>query len=148
MKVRADVAELLHHGHSDRAIVRQLHVDAKVVAAARAHLGIPKAKPGRKPAASAENLFWLRVKPTDDGHMDWTGSRNSTGVPSLRHGGRNLSAYRIAYRIANNREPEGYALPNCEHDGCTKPGHHTDRTDRAQEKRVDALYGAIFGAAS
>ncbi|MGY0067687.1 hypothetical protein ACWZEH_12845 [Streptomyces sp. QTS137] len=146
MNVRADVAELLHAGYSDTAIARQLGVDRnKTVAPARTALGLPKAKRGVKPAATPEDLFWRRVRPLDDGHMEWTGYRDHNGSPSLRHGGRNLSAYRIAYRIATGRDPEGYALPSCGRDGCVKPGHHSDREDRAQERKVDSLYAAIFG---
>lgn len=165
MKVRADIAELLRAGHSDAAIARQLHVDKKTAAKGRATLGLPKSKPGKKPAASSEDLFWRRVKPTDDGHMEWTGF-SSAGTPCLRHGGRNQTAYRIAYRIANGRGPEGQALPSCGREHCVKPGHHEDRADREKrqqqereerakararaaaerqrEKRVDALYTAIF----
>ncbi|MFH9014002.1 hypothetical protein ACH4C6_21805 [Streptomyces sp. NPDC017943] len=159
IRIRPDVAELLHAGLSNRAIARQLGVDAKAtVAPARAALGLPKGKPGKKPAASAEDLFWRRVKPTDDGHMEWTGfySSSGRGTPCLRHGGQNQTAYRIAFRIANGREPEGQALPSCGHHQCVKPGHHEDRADRAErrrreraeqqrEKRVDTLFAAIFG---
>ncbi|MFB7461237.1 hypothetical protein [Streptomyces sp. NPDC056188] len=147
MKIRADVAELLHADHSNRAIARQLHTDAKAVAAAREHLGIPKAKSGYKGAATPEDLFWRRVKPTDDGHMEWTGFYIGS-TPGLRHGGRNHTAYRVAFRIANGRDPEGHALPNCGRDGCVKPGHHSDRADRAREQRVNSLYAAIFEGAS
>ncbi|MEV4335723.1 hypothetical protein [Streptomyces sp. NPDC049590] len=145
MKVRDDIAELLHAGHSNSAIARQLNVDAKKVAAARAALGLPKAKSGYKAAASPEDLFWRRTQPTDDGHMLWAGSRNSKGAPYLIHGGRCHSAYKLAYRIAKGRDPEGYALPSCDRDGCVKPGHHADRADRAQNRRADRLYTAIFG---
>ncbi|RMB85600.1 hypothetical protein [Streptomyces shenzhenensis] len=146
MNVRADVAELLRAGLSDRAIARQLNVDPKkTVAPARAQLGLPKAKPGRKPAASAEDLFWKRVKPTADGHMEWTGYRTEEGTPGLKHGGRFHTAYRIAFRIAHGQDPWGYALPSCGRDHCVKPGHHADRDDRAREKQLDSLYFAIFG---
>ncbi|MFJ5151434.1 hypothetical protein ACIQCF_07570 [Streptomyces sp. NPDC088353] len=147
MKIRADIAELLHAGYSDAAIVRQLHVDKRTAAKARAVLGVPKAKPGRKPAASPEDIFWRRVEPTDDGHMEWTGY-STAGSMGVRHNGRFYTAYRLAFRIANGRDPEGYALPSCGRDGCVKPGHHADRADRAQEQRVDSLYDAIFGEAS
>jgi hypothetical protein len=144
VKIRPDVAELLRAGHPDRAIARQLNVDAKRVAKARTFLGLPKAKRGVKPAATPEDLFWRRVKPTDDGHMQWTGS-HTAGTPSMRHGGVVHTAYRVAFVIANGRDPEGYALPSCGHAHCVKPGHHNDRADRDREKRVDALYAGIFG---
>jgi hypothetical protein len=166
VSIRPDVAELLRAGLSNLAIARQLNVDAKAtVAPARAALGLPKAKPGYKGAATAEDLFWRRAKPTDDGHMEWTGF-TSAGTPCLRYGGRNQTAYRVAYRIATGREPEGQALPSCGREHCVKPGHHEDRNDRAErrnrereerrraraeaaaerrrEKRIDALYAAIF----
>ena len=144
MKVRADVAELLRAGFSDRAIGRELNTDPKTVSAARTALGLPKARSGKKPAATAEDLFWRRARPTDDGHMTWDGYRTNEGVPGLRHGGRFHTANRLAYRIANGRDPEGYALASCGRDDCVKPGHHTDRADRQAEKRVDALYAQIF----
>lgn len=146
---RADIAELLRAGHSDRAIAKQLHVDArKTVAPLRSHLGIPKTKSGPTPAASVEELFWRRATPTDDGHMEWNGTHGTGNVPTLRHGGRQHSAYRVAFRIANGRDPEGYALPSCGRDGCVKPGHHADRRDREQAEHVNALYEAIFGEAA
>ncbi|MGW5130388.1 hypothetical protein [Streptomyces sp. NPDC004135] len=146
MSIRPDVAELLRAGYSDRAIARQLNVDVKAtVAPARAALGLPAAKPGRKPAATAEDLFWRRAEPTSDGHMEWTGYRNNGGVPTLRHGGRGLSAYRIAYRIAHGREPEGYTRPACGRDGCVAPACQADRVSRAEDRKVDTLYDAIFG---
>jgi hypothetical protein len=145
MKVRADVAELLHAGLPDRAIARQLHVDTKAVAAARSALNIPKARSGKRPAATPEDLFWERARPTDDGHMEWTGYHTKAGVPGLRHGGRFYTAYRLAFRMATGRDPEGYALPSCGRDRCVKQGHHMDRADREREQRVDALYAGIFG---
>ncbi|MFD4786567.1 hypothetical protein ACFWN1_05695 [Streptomyces sp. NPDC058459] len=171
MKVRADIAELLYAGLSDSAIARQLGVDrAAAVAPARAALRLPKAKPGPKAYASAEDLFWRRVKPTDDGHMEWTGFHVGR-TPAMRHGGRNLTACSIAYRIANGRPAKGQARPSCGRDHCVMPGHHADQADRAhararskviqawagglrragralereREKRVDALYAQIFG---
>jgi hypothetical protein len=129
MKVRADVAELLRAGHSNRAIARQLHTDAKDVAEARKVLGLPKAKPGKKPTGTAEDLFWRRAKLTDDGHMEWTGFRIN-GTPALRHGGKNITAYRIAFKIRHRREPVGNVTGVCGIDGCVHPDCMADRPMR------------------
>lgn len=146
MKVRADIAELLHAGYSNAAIARQLNVCAQTtVAPARTALGLPKVKSGYKPAATVEDLFWRRVKPTDDGHMEWGGYRTGDGVPGLRHGGRFHTAYRVSFRIGNGREPEGNAKPGCGRNGCVAPACQTDRVSRAKARELDRIYDAIFG---
>jgi hypothetical protein len=142
MKVRADVAELLRAGYSDRTIARQLSMDAKGIAAARAALGLPKAKSGRKPAATPEDLFWRRVQPTEDGHLLWTGHRASRGAATFRHGGRHYTACTVAFRIRHGRDPEGRAQTMCDKRGCVSPHCVADRPMR---ERADATYAAIFG---
>jgi hypothetical protein len=128
--VRPDVAELLNAGYSDRAIARQLGVDAqKTVAPARAHLGLPKAKPGKKKGTTTpEDLFRARAQPTGDGHMQWTGFRVG-GTPALRHGGKNITACRVAFKIRYGREPIGN-VTNCGIDGCVNPDCVADRPMR------------------
>lgn len=146
MNVRADIAELLRAGYSDRAIARQLSVDAKqTVAPARAFLGLPKAKSGRKPAATPEDLFWRRVQPVDGGHILWTGHRQPAadgGCPVFRHGGRLWTAYRVAFKIRHGREPEGKVTPTCARYGCVAPNHTQDRRIRERTKET---FAAIFG---
>lgn len=146
MSIRADVAELLLAGLSDSAIARELGVDANcTVRPARAALGIPKVRPGRRPAATVEDLFWRRTQPVDDGHLIWTGYRSSEdagGCPILRHGGRKHTAYRIAFRLKHGRDPEGKVTPTCERDGCVAPEHTEDRLIR---ERTAATFDAIFG---
>lgn len=127
MTVRADIEELLRAGYGNRAIARQLGVDASTtVARARALLGIPPVKPGRKPAATPQDLFWHRVQPLDDGHMKWTGYRTHDGTPGVRHGGTVHTAYRIAYQIQHDTQPVGYAKPSCDMPGCVAPAHMAD----------------------
>lgn len=150
MNVRPDIAKLLRAGYSDRAIARQLSVDAvATVAPARAHLGLPKAKPGRKPAATPEDLFWRRVQPVDGDHLLWTGYINNGGAdgacPVLRHGGKLLTAYRVAFKIRHGRDPEGKVTPTCDRHGCVAPDHTEDRVIR---ERTKTTYAAIFGGAS
>ncbi|MFE1192877.1 hypothetical protein ACFW6E_08760 [Streptomyces olivaceoviridis] len=148
MNIRPDVAELLRAGLSDRAIARQLHVDrGTVVAPARKALGLPTTAP-RRPR-SPEELFWQRAERRDDGHMTWTGARNNHGTPTLTTGGRNgknNTAYRIAFRIAHGRDPEGIAGPACDVQQCVAPACQIDRIIRTESAKVDNLYAAIFGA--
>ncbi|MFI0233101.1 hypothetical protein [Streptomyces sp. NPDC017086] len=126
MTVRLDVEELLRAGYGDRTIARQVGVTISSVTRARALLRLPKARSGYKPAATAEDLFWRRARPTGDGHYEWTGSFNGS-TPFLKFGGRangrNLTAYRIAYRIKHGIEPSGTVRPVCGRRGCVAPDH-------------------------
>ena len=126
MTVRADVAELLQAGYGDRTIARQTGYPIPAIARGRARLGIPKCKPGRKPAATPEDLFWRRAQPVDDGHMQWNGYRTGNGTPGLRHGGIFHTAYRIAYRIQYGTDPIGYVRLTCDQPGCVAPAHMAD----------------------
>jgi hypothetical protein len=142
MTIRPDVAELLKAGHPDRTIARHLHMDHKTVSKARALLGLPKAKQGPKAAATAADLFWNRTQPTDDGHLLWTGHVSASGCPSLRHGGKHHTAYRVAFGIRFGRAPEGKVTPTCDRPLCVSPHHVEDRLIR---ERTQDTFAAIFG---
>jgi len=134
------VTELLRAGLSDRAIARELHVDAKTtVRRTRIALGIPAARPGKRAAGSVEDLFWFRVRPTEGGHLIWTGHRNRDRLPTVRHAGKNYSAYRVAFRIEYGREPEGHVTPACDRASCVAPACMQDRRIRehAAGRRAD-----------
>ncbi|MGW3491357.1 hypothetical protein [Streptomyces sp. NPDC001054] len=138
--IRVDVATLLRAGHSDAAIARELHTAAKGVARARAALGLPKARPGKRPAATAADLFRTRVAQCDDGHLQWAGARQPGGCPVLRHAGRLHTAHRIAWTLARKRPPVGHVRAGCGRPDCVEPAHLEDAEDRAR-------YRAIFGTA-
>lgn len=124
----AAITELLHAGYGDRTIARQVGVTISSVTRLRTQLGLPKAHGGTKKAGSLEDLFWRRTQPTGDGHLDWTGHRNSKGTANLHWGKDVYSARRVAYRIANGQDPDGYAHATCTHPGCVAPGHMADST--------------------
>jgi hypothetical protein len=145
MTVRADVAELLTAGYGNRSVARQLAISIGTVRRARTSLDLPPGRPGPKRHGSVEDLFWLRVRPTDDGHMQWTGTVHQGTTPVLRHAGRRYRAYRIAFRIAHHREPVGRVEPGCGRRGCVHPRHVEDRPMR---QRTEATFAAIFGEAS
>ncbi|SEC02497.1 hypothetical protein SAMN04490357_0991 [Streptomyces misionensis] len=100
-------------------------------------------KPSLRPrAASLEDAFRLRTKPTSGGHVCWTGSFNNS-TPSLRFQHVNHSPYRIAFRLHHGRDPEGQAKPACGMPHCVAGAHLEDRPMR---QRTNSLYDAIFGA--
>ena len=133
---RNAIVELLHAGHSDRAIARQLNRPERHIAAIRRELRIPRRRPGPKPS-TVEGKFWRRAQPTDDGHLLWPGlGTHGTG---LQHpDGRKESIHRVAFRIGNQREPEGIVRTGCTVSGCVHPAHVEDAPMRRQ-------YTAIFG---
>jgi hypothetical protein len=156
-KIRADIAELLRAGVPHAHICRQLRCAPITVQRTREALNLPAPKTCRPLPATVEDAFRQYARPVDGGHAEWTGPYNN-GAPRVTHEGTVYSVYRLAYRMANGREPEGLVRPSCGRGRCVMPGHHEDRVDRAarrqrereerrREKRVDALYAAIFGPA-
>jgi hypothetical protein len=136
---RADIVALLAEGRSDRYIVKALHTSQPRVARFRAELGIPRPK---RTALPLEEAWKARTQQTDDGHLAWTGGLRE-GVPVFKHDGEEYSARRLAFRLANGREPEGRVKTGCGWLPCVKPEHVEDQPMR------DALrtqYTAIFGA--
>ncbi|MET8766368.1 hypothetical protein [Streptomyces sp. NPDC004658] len=140
MSVRADVEELLRAGYGDRTIARRLNLTQPSVARARAALGIPAGRPGPKAPDSPEGVFWRRAEPTDDGHLLWPGYDPQHGA-HLRHNYARYSVHRIAFRIGNQREPDGRVMTGCDRVGCVHPAHVEDQRMRNQ-------YNAIFGVAA
>ncbi|WP_326811674.1 hypothetical protein [Streptomyces scopuliridis] len=140
MKIRADIAELLRAGLSDRAISRQLQIRTSRVRAVRSALGLAPHQPGPTPADSPEDLFWRRAVPTEDGHLLWPGADPRVGA-RLRHGSVRYSAFKIAFQIRWGREPIRRVTTGCTQPGCVHPAHVEDRPMREQ-------YAAIFGQAA
>ncbi|WP_431980052.1 hypothetical protein [Streptomyces qinglanensis] len=142
MKVRSDIAALLREGLSDRRIARQLRASTKVVAATREALGVPKHRPGRSPAVSLEDAFRSRTEPVAGGHLRWCGHHGTGGVPIVCFRGRKVSAYRVAFRIAHGREPQGYCTSECAYPGCVAPQCVEDEVLRT---RTRAALAAVVG---
>lgn len=133
---RNAIVELLHAGYGDRAIARQLNRPERHITAIRRELQLPHRRPGPKPS-TAEDRFWRRAQPTDDGHLLWPGL--AVHSADLKHAdGHRESVHRIAFRIGNQREPDGIVRTGCAVSGCVHPAHVEDAPMRQQ-------YTAIFG---
>jgi hypothetical protein len=136
---RAEIVALLQQGHSDRYIGRTLHTNPKRVSRIRTELGIPR--PVRKPTLTLHQTWAAYTKPTHDGHLTWTGYHREGTCPVLKYRGGDYTARRIAFVIAQRREPIGRVLAGCGLRECVAPAHMEDAQMRAQ-------FDAIFGAAA
>ncbi|MER5559657.1 helix-turn-helix domain-containing protein [Streptomyces sp. NPDC002506] len=141
MKVRHDVVDLLRAGIPQVEIARRLHISATTVYRIRQAIGLPSPGRGHRCMPSLDEAFHARSVPVENGHRKWIG-RHSRGMPTFIHDGRDLSAYRVAFRLRWQREPVGKALPSCEFKGCVALDHVEDRPMRDKNR---ATYAAIFG---
>lgn len=135
------VRELAAAGTSTLAIARTLHMDRGDVRKVRNAAGYPVDTAAR-PRLSLDAAWRTHVRPADGGHLEWTGSRqSSSGTPVMRYRGRTHTAARIAYRIKHGTDPIGYALPGCGTAHCVAPDHITDtattRAHTAPRARYD-----------
>lgn len=144
MRVRADIAELLRAGCSDREIIARLHVDSRTAAAARRELGLPTHRPGVQPASSPQDLYRARTRPAPGGHLEWLGYRTNAGTPFFRWNRRGYTAGRVAFVMQHGRQPVGQVRAGCDYPGCVAGPCLQDQPMRDQ---LNTQYAAIFGGA-
>lgn len=133
MRRRAEIEPLLRDGMSNQAIARQLHCDVKSVARLRAELGMPRITTLKYP--SLAEAFRANTRPVDGGHLEWTGERQRvSGTPILRYREQTYTAARLAFRLKNGRDPEGYAYAECGLDQCVAPEHVDDTKARMRTR--------------
>lgn len=67
--------------------------------------------------------FWAKVDQPSDGCWDWQGGmRNNYGA--IKHGGKVLSAHRVAWILTNGHPPEGMLICHkCDNRACCRPDH-------------------------
>jgi hypothetical protein len=145
MKIRADIAELLHAGVPQIQISRQLRCAPLTVQRTREALGLPAPKSGRPSFVSFEDAFRAHTEPTDDGHVRWTGPVHGDDTPTVYAQRGQRSAYRVAFTLHHGREPIGRVTPGCRLQGCVRGDHLEDQPMR---ERTRQTYAAIFGGGS
>lgn len=130
----ADILALLKTGLSNREIIRRLNVGRKRIARVRSAAGLPDRVP-----PTVDGAWAAYTEPADGGHLAWTGPIRE-GIPVFGHGGRYHMARRVAFRIANGREPQGRVKAGCGWQPCVLPAHIEDQAMRDQ---FTALFGEV-----
>lgn len=95
-------------------------------------------------SVTTEQLFWMKVdKVGDGGCWLWTGAKRWDGYGRLQIPGRQLTAHRYSWELAEGPIPDGmHVLHYCDTPGCVNPGHlwlgsHDDNMrDRSRKNRV------------
>jgi hypothetical protein len=130
----AEILIAIGQGLSDTAIGKALRTNPRRVKQIRAAYDLPK--PTRS-GPTLHEAWQARTREVDGGHLEWTGYVHVTS-PALRHQGRLFMARRVAFQVANQRDPLGDVRPGCDLPGCVAPAHVEDQLMRDQ-------YNAIFG---
>lgn len=131
---RADIIAMLRDGHSNTRIMRDLHVDKARVRRIRDELGLPAYVPAEQ-TRTLEEKWALFAKAVNDGHVEWTGERQSTsGTPVMRYKEANYSPAAVAFRIRHGRDAEGYAIADCGLKHCVAPDHVEDEAGRIRNR--------------
>ena len=139
---RAEVIALLQDGLSDKRIARILHTSPMRVSRIRRELDLPRYQ---RTVTALEPAWAIRTRPTDDGHLAWIGFWREGVHPVFKHQTSEYSARRLAFRLANGREPDGRVMAGCGWPPCVKPEHVEDQPMR---EALRTQYAAIFGAAA
>lgn len=154
MKIRADIAELLHQGVPLIRISRQLHCAPRTVQRTREALGLPAPRCGPPDTyTSVEDAYRSNSEAIDDGHRRWTGHTDTNGHPRLNFRQQRLSVRQIAFRMHHGRDPQGRLSVGCDIAHCVAGAHLEDQEIRDAQRhrireanrRADVAFDAIFG---
>ncbi|WP_327594619.1 hypothetical protein [Streptomyces chartreusis] len=129
------VARALRQGDprnlSDLALAAEHGCSVGMVARVRAELHLPAYARGKRPTVqSLEAVFWERSRPVPGGHREWTAQTAASGTPVLSWRGQHVTAGRVAFKMAQGREPEGQVRPTCTFPHCVEPACQADRLMR------------------
>ncbi|MEV3857776.1 hypothetical protein AB0J38_26055 [Streptomyces sp. NPDC050095] len=131
---RTDIIALLHDGHSNLRISRELHCDKARVARIRRELGLPDHVPTER-TRTVEEKWHTFARPTDNGHVEWLGERaTGSGTPVMRHKEQPYSPAAVAFRIRHGRDAVGYAIADCGRKHCVAPDHVEDEAGRRRNR--------------
>ena len=74
-----------------------------------------------------EIRFWSKVQ-RGEGCWLWTGAIGASGYGNFSIDDATVGAHRVAFRLANGREPVGLLLHSCDNRRCVRPEHLREGT--------------------
>ncbi|KQW13589.1 hypothetical protein [Streptomyces sp. Root369] len=87
--------------------------------------------------------FLARSRRVPGGDRVWCGAYATTGTPMVYVRKERITAARLAFQLAQGRDPVDYVKPGCVRARCIEPAHQTDRlmreAQRAAERAVEPL---------
>lgn len=129
---RAEIVALIQQGKSNSAIARELRCDKGRAARIRHELGLPNA--AIQPL-TLEEKWAARTRLVDGGHLEWLGEHvGAAGTPVMRYRENSYTAAAIAFRIRTGRDPQGYAIAECDVRHCVAPDHVEDEPGRQRAR--------------
>lgn len=116
---------------SDQALAAEHGCSEGLVARVRKDLGLPAYPRGKRPTPQTlEEVFLERSRPVDGGHREWLAQVAESGTPVLSWHGLHVTAGRVAFKMAQGREPVGNVRPTCTFPHCVAPACQADRAMR------------------
>ncbi|MFF0092782.1 hypothetical protein ACFYSF_22855 [Streptomyces canus] len=127
---------------SNEAVSQRLGCARRSVAEVRGDLGIPPYRVEHRGGWTLADYEALAV-PLRGGHRRWRGRHSNQGVPMA---GKNLTAYRLAFRLHHDRPPVGRLVGTCALKRCVAGAHLEDDVLRAAKTDWSALTELPAGA--
>lgn len=121
------IASMIHCGNSDRTIASTLTVDRRAVAKIRRMLGVD---PITCVVTPEEQLARNCAEPDENGHVIWTGSISSSGVPRMGHQGHDIAVTRYVFEQRTDRYAVGVVKADCGVSRCVAASHLVDDIER------------------
>lgn len=132
------ILELLHTGLTDTAVAARIGCSRPTVRMVRVRNNLPAPLHGSTSKHHTfDDVYRAHAIPTTDGHMTWTGGHNGV-TPTVHHLHQGRSAYKIAFRLHHQREPQGLVKVGCHQPGCVAGAHLTDATIRKAIQEAEA----------